>query len=213
VPSCPNCDKEVKEYWNYCTCGYKLFDNFGFVYDQLFKLMELEGTRRERLDSKASTYIGLLGIAVTILTTFGGVAFQEIATLGLNIQTSIMSLANYVYILTILSLIAGVISAFRAFREGSTIIPKEIDKNDPEYQSILSKSFWNMDYGYLAKNIENLPPDLKNPLIEHLKDIVDHNYTLNNSKSNKLIWAYWLTLTGIVLLLALTIVGFIGVRG
>jgi hypothetical protein len=51
-------------------------------------------------------------------------------------------------------------------------------------------------------------------LIEHLKDIVDHNYTLNNSKSNKLIWAYWLTLTGIVLLLALTIiVGFIGVRG
>lgn len=217
---CPECKAEIEKDWAFCTCGYKLFDNFDFVYDQLIRLMEQENARREHLDSKASTYIGLLSIAVTILTTFGGIValqgstFLELTNSSLKIPGPVMSSINIIYILTVLSFIVGVIFAFLAFNEGSTILPKEIaDKNDLKYQNTLHKCFWNMDLDYLADNIDQPPIILKIPLIEHLREIIDQNYKLNNEKSNKVIWAYWLTLFGIGLLLALTVlIGAIGLE-
>lgn len=100
-----------------------------FAYNQLFELMKLEVTRRQYLDSKASTYIGLLSIAVTVLTAFGGILvfrggqIQEIKAQQQLISNELGVLISILYLLIVFCFVMGVIFAFYAFSTGSKNVP------------------------------------------------------------------------------------------
>ena len=71
---CHECGKPVLEVWHYCNhCSAELIHETGqaFSYDQLFELMKAENEARLHLDSKAGTYIGLLGISATVFGALG----------------------------------------------------------------------------------------------------------------------------------------------
>jgi hypothetical protein len=87
--------------------------------------MKLENNRTALLDSKASTYSGLLGVAVTVLTALGG----AITIRGLNLheiktqmQTTTPSLIVFFlfYIVSVVSFIVGAGYAFKAYNLGFT---------------------------------------------------------------------------------------------
>ena len=70
---CPTRNSEVDISSDYCTKCKSEMPNptKSFVYDQLFELMKAENEARLHLDSKAGTYIGLLGISATVFGALG----------------------------------------------------------------------------------------------------------------------------------------------
>lgn len=136
MKSCPKCDRIVDEEWDFCTyCGQELVHETSnaFAYDQLFELMKLEEARRSYLDSKASTYIGLLSIAVTILTAFGGALtirggqIQEIKNQQTVIPNFTIVIIYILYFFIVILFILGVIFAFRAYSTGSIKISRDLE--------------------------------------------------------------------------------------
>lgn len=159
--SCPNCNKGVSEDWDFCFyCGADLkqvlkaaqkileaAQEIGrtFAYDQLFELLKLEVNRTAVLDSKATTYSGLLGIAVTILTAFGGV----ISIRGLEIHEikdqlpssspippASLIIIYSLYASTVFLLIIAAIYAFKAYNLGYVKSSKEIEQLDSQISNL-----------------------------------------------------------------------------
>jgi hypothetical protein len=156
--SCSNCNKDVSVDWDYCFyCGTDLkqvlkaaqevleaAQEIGrtFAYDQLFELLKLEANRTALLDSKATTYSGLLGIAVTILTAFGGV----ISIRGLEIKAQLPSssplppapliIIYSLYASTVFLLIIAAIYAFKAYNLGYVKSSKEIEQLDSQISNL-----------------------------------------------------------------------------
>ena len=123
--TCPNCKNRIEEdYWDYCPkCRTEIFrPNRAFIYEQLFELMKLQDNRRQYLDAKAHTYIGLLSIAVTIIVALGGLTFKNGMWLQLLISNNGFIILSVLYVSTVLLFIIGVIFAFRAYHIGSPII-------------------------------------------------------------------------------------------
>jgi hypothetical protein len=123
--TCPNCKNIIEEdYWDYCPkCRTEIFrPNRAFSYEQLFELMKLQDNRRQYIDTKASTYIGLLSIAVTIIVALGGLTFKNGMCLQLLISNNGFIILSVLYVSTVLLFIIGVIFAFRAHHIGSPII-------------------------------------------------------------------------------------------
>lgn len=95
-----------------------------FIYNQLFELMKLENSRRENLDSKAQTYIGLLSIAITLLVALGAVTI-EYAKKELVFSDTVGIMLLF-YLCTEFAFIAGTIFAFKAYHTGSPFVePRE----------------------------------------------------------------------------------------
>lgn len=239
MESCPKCNRIVAEEWDFCTyCGQELVHETSnaFAYDQLFELMKLEEARRSYLDSKASTYIGLLSIAVTVLTAFGGALtiregqIQEIKNPQIVISSLAMLIMYILYFFIIIVFILGVIFAFRAYITGSIKTSPDSEKKNmlkklaEELCSLIPKKlrsffqideidvFQGMDIDYIAKYSDIKLLEMRKDLIYHLKDITSNNYNLNNLKSDRIISAYRVTILGILLLLLLSlIVGLIGI--
>lgn len=209
--SCPVCNKSVLGDWDYCFyCGAKLIQENGraFAYDQLFELMKLEGDRTAQLDSKASTYSGLLGIAITILTAFGGVItirgfeLHEITTQK-PISTVSLIILFLLYAFTVLSFIIGAIYAFKAYNLGYSILPSFGHGKINEYIG--------MDCAFLAKNCEENLVRIQRTLIPHLSDLISNNFDRNQEKSKTINKANTATLFGIFSLILL--IAFIVLTG
>jgi len=124
---CQNCGEEIlSDNWDYChKCGTEILrPGRAFIYEQLFELMKLQDNRRQHLDSKAHTYIGLLSIAVTIIVALGGLTIENIIIQQLLISNNTLIL-SVLYVSTVLLFTIGVIVAFHAYHIGSPIIKNE----------------------------------------------------------------------------------------
>lgn len=234
MDSCAKCGATISKDWVYChQCGAELIHTSQeFSYDQLFELVKLEETRREYLDSKASTYIGLLTIAVTVLTASGGIItirggpIQEITNPQLGIAIYIL------YIFIIIFFVSGVFFTFRSYSIGTIEISSEPKKNHRKITKmfigitkmlivgldflILPKKgcYKGMPVDYIATNSDEYIFPIRKELIPMLKELININWKLNNEKSNCTLKAYRATILGIVLLLVLTsIIGVIGIMG
>jgi hypothetical protein len=192
--------------------------------------MKLEETRREYLDTKAGTYIGLLGLSVTILTAFGGVVIlqsgqiREITNIDIIYSQYLLILLYFLYFSVIVLFIISVIFAFRAYSTGSLGASNE--PKSPR-NGILSpiRSFlgssgrflinilipkdkniykW-IDRNFIALNKESCLVDLRKFLIDKIDEAVKINYDLNNEKAKRILRAYISTILGIFILLILII--------
>jgi hypothetical protein len=161
---CPNCGKDLDDL-DYCDkcgnpisrddkycekCSNRIFKSSReFIYKQLFELMKLEENRREQLDSKASTYIGLLSIAVTVIGALGGIA---IATIQGNesLISNIILIISILYFSTIILFIIGVLMAFHAYHIGSIILNEKLLETKPNQIKI--NVFQGMNVDWLVKN-------------------------------------------------------------
>ncbi len=223
---CPNCGKDLdnnKDYCNKCgnpiswddkyceKCGNKIFKpSREFTYNQLFELMKIQENRREHLDSKASTYIGLLSIAVTVIGGLGSIAIATIQSKESSASNLILIISS-LYFSTIILFIIGVLIAFHAYHVGSIIVNEKLLKTKPI--EIERKVFHGMDVDWLVKNSDKGLQFVQKELILHVRNVYSVNYQLNNLKSNSIIWAYRFSIGGISLLLLLCITLLIGIFG
>lgn len=203
---CKKCGANVSEEWEYCfECGARIIKpSLAFMYDQLFEVLKLEGQRREHLDSKASTYIGLLSIAVTIVVSLGSLTIKDFKSHQLIASNTTLVIISVLYVLTVLFFIIGVFYAFRAYHTGSKIVKGESDNQMPK------NVFLFMDVKWLAENSDMKLSSVQKVLINHIHEIYSVNYPLNNQKSNNILYAYRFTFFAIILLLILFITILIG---
>lgn len=204
---CQKCGANVSEEWEYCfECGARIIEpSLAFMYDQLFEVLKLEEQRRERLDSKASTYIGLLSIAVTIIVSLGSLTIRDFKSHQLIASNITLLIISVLYFLTVLFFIISVLYAFRAYHIGSKIVKGEIDGR------MLKNVFLFMDMDWLVKNSDKRLSSVQKVLINHIYEIFSLNYPLNNQKSNNILYAYRFTLFATILLLSLFVTMLIGV--
>ena len=117
-----------------------------FAYDQLYDLVKLEEERRAYLDTKAGTYIGLLGVSVSILTAFGGILIiQNGQILKIKDMDAISShdlliLIYFFYFIIIFLFIIAVFFAFRAYNTGSLVFSTSTIKAKLEILYITSSA-------------------------------------------------------------------------
>lgn len=203
---CQKCGADVSEEWEYCfECGARIIEpSLAFMYDQLFEVLKLEEQRREHLDSKASTYIGLLSIAVTIIVSSGLLTIKDFKSHQLIASNITLLIIAVLYVLTVLFFIIGVLYAFRAYHTGSKIVKGEIDN------LMLKNVFLFMDVDWLVKNSDKRLSSVQKELINHIHKIFSLNYPLNNQKSNNILYAYRFTFFAIILLLLLFITILVG---
>lgn len=217
---CPQCNKPIDDDSNYCYfCKTPIITETSkvFVYNLLFSLMQLEETRRQDLDSKAATYIGLLSVGVSVLTAFGGIiilrggTILEIKNLKLASLSFIQNAVYLNYIFIVVLFILAVICAFLAYSTGS----KKTKSNDSANLSFdeKKKCYQGLGYDYVAC-LSNEPLYLTyDKLIRLLREAISINYNLNNDKSNKIKDAFWITIFAISLLLVQAIaIGLIGMN-
>lgn len=208
---CNNCGNPIFREDKYCEkCGNKIKSSREFAYKQLFELMKLEGDRREQLDSKASTYIGLLSIAVTIIGGLGGITIATIQNEELLISNIILIISG-LYFSTIIFFIIGVVQAFHAYHIGSIIVNENLLETKPN--GINRSVFHGMDVDWLVKNSDARLQFVEKDLIPHIGDIYSINSQLNNLKSNSIIWAYRFSIGGISILLLLCITMLVSILG
>lgn len=223
------------EDWSYCFyCGEELAspNSTDFAYDQLYDLMKLEEARREYLDTKAGTYIGLLGLSVTILTAFGGIItiqsgqIQEFKDISIVFPKDLLMIIYILYFAVIILFITAVLFAFRAYGTGSTL-SADTNPDKGTYDSI--KKFFSgignsliprddkiykwIDSDFIAQHKESSLVDVHRCLADHINnDVIKINYELNDKKSNRIIKAYICTIFGIIILLILVVlIGTIGI--
>lgn len=206
----PNCNMPIEDDSDFCYfCKTHIIPetSTGFIYNLLFELMQLEETRRQDLDSKAATYIGLLGVSLTVLTASGGIivlqgeAVHEINNFNLATSSYVTQYVIYIsYILIVILFILAVLFAFLAYSTGSNINEEE-------------KCYQGIGYDYAA-DLANKPLYItRDKLIRHLTRVTSINYYLNNAKSKKIKKAFWLTIFAIFLLLVQSIlIGLIGMK-
>jgi hypothetical protein len=209
-----------------------------FAYDQLYDLVKLEEERRAYLDTKAGTYIGLLGVSVSILTAFGGILIiqngqvLEIKDKGAIHSHNLLLLIYICYFAIIFFFIIAVFFAFRAYNTGSPIFSTENNKSKNGFSL---KSFFYIVNLLLCK-IANvtIPQDgrykwidqesiviNKNSNLAELKSfLVDEintnvyiiNYDLNNIKAIRITKAYISTIFGIfILLIEIVLIMILGI--
>lgn len=207
--TCSKCKRGIEDYWDYChNCGTEIFrPTRAFIYDQLFELMKLQDNRRQYLDSKAHTYIGLLSIAVTIIVALGGITIENIIAPRLVISYNVLILSG-LYVSTVLLFISGVIFAFQAYHIGSPIIKIDREGKIQIPDEKLEKVYLRLHENRFVERPGEGLVSLQNNLIHFLEIIISKNNIFNIRKSNKIIWAYHVTITAIIslLLLCLTII-------
>jgi hypothetical protein len=212
--TCSKCKREIEDYWDYCpSCGTEIFrPTRAFIYDQLFELMKLQDNRRHYLDSKAHTYIGLLSIAVTIIVALGGLTIENIIAPRLGISYNVLILSG-LYVSTVLLFIIGVIFAFQAYHIGSPIIKIDGEGKIQIPAEKLEKVYLRLyEKRFVERSDEGLV-SLQNNLIHSLKIIISKNEIFNIRKSNKIIWAYHVTITAIISLLLLCVTIILSIYG
>lgn len=212
--TCSNCKREMEDYWDYChNCGTEIFrPTRAFTYDQLFELMKLQDNRRQHLDSKAHTYIGLLSIAVTIVVALCGLTIENIIIPRLVITYNSLILSG-LYVSTVLLFIIGVIFAFQAYHIGSPIIKIDDDGKIQITAEKRKKVYLRLDEKRLVEKSDEGLASLQNNLIHSLENIISKNKILNIRKSNKIILAYYVTITAIISLLLLCVTIILSIYG
>ena len=203
---CQSCGGKIKSSnWNYChKCGTEILNpSQAFIYEQLFELMKLQDNRRQHLDSKAHTYIGLLSIAVTIIVALGGLAIENIRIHQLLISNNI-SILFVLYVTTVLLFTSGVIVAFRAYHIGSPIIPADT-KSDKVYLRLEEKHLIDISDKGLAQT--------QKTLIDDVRGLISKNQKFNIKKSNNIIRAYYITIAAIISLLLLCVTIILSIYG
>lgn len=202
-----------------------------FAYDQLYDLVKLEEERRAYLDTKAGTYIGLLGVSVSILTAFGGILIiQNGQVLKIKDMDAISShdlliLIYFFYFIIIFLFIIAVFFAFRAYNTGSLVFSTKYDKSktgDPIYNFFCDKAnllkellceianvtipkdrrYKWIDQNFIVFNKNSNLAELKSYLVDKINtEVYIINYELNNKKANRIVKAYISTIFGISILL------------
>ncbi len=218
----------MSEDWNYCFyCSAELIPqtSVGFAYDQLYDLMKLEENRREYLDTKAGTYIGLLGISVSILTAFGGIItiqsgqIQKVTENNAIFPHWLLTLFYILYFLIVVLFIIAVIFAFRAYGTGSLSVCSGSNKSDIVkgfFVEILipreKKVYKWIGRKFIVENKDSNLVDVRRYLVDHIEnDVLSVNYDLNDKKANRIKRAYISTIIGIIILLLLVLL--IGAKG
>ena len=209
--------------WNYCPdCGAKLPENClivkneKFVYGQLFELMKLENDRRQRLDSKAHTYIGLLSIAVTIVISLGGLLTIETIKLYESLDKYLIILFYCLHISIVILLTANVLFAFRAYHTGASKLNKSYLFNlfcNIFLKNVTKKEIFSINTAnFFSKLNDDLPlNNMRKMLVIHINQIILNNSFINDEKSDNILNAYIATIIAIFLLVILTIlIGIIG---
>jgi len=202
---CQKCGAALSEEWDYCfECGTRIVEpSLAFTYDQLFELVKLEEERREHLDTKAYTYIGLLSIAVTIIVSLGSLTIKDFKSHQL-LASNVILIISGLYVVTVLLFIIGVLFAFRAYHTGSIIVKGGVDGQKQK------NVFLFMDVDWLVKNSDRRLSSVQKELIDHLREIFSINYQLNNQKSNNILYAYKFTIIAIIFLSLLFISILVG---
>lgn len=215
---CKDCGQKVDDNGDFChNCGARLKESSqDFVYNQMFDLLKLEISRTARLDSKAHTYIGFLSIAITILASLGGLIIESIKTEG-KIMTDIIIFISIIYVFVALFFIIGVLFAFRAYHTGSIFVRKQSNNKGQSGTKLKrshpksNKVFLGLDLRWLSENYEMGLPNVQKYLISHILEIHSRRRSLNNQKSNNILYAYIATITSVLLLLCMVII--IGIYG
>ena len=126
--------------------------------------------------------------------------------------TNIILTLSIVYVFVALFFIFGVFSAFWAYHKGSIFIEKK--SNGKGKSGKISKNghlkskevFIGFDFNWLSENSEMGLSNLQKFLIPHLREIHAIRYSLNNQKSNCILFAYIFTMVAVSLLLFMVII-------
>ena len=206
--NCPNCNEEIEKEWIYCFyCGKKLRNpNIDETYSRILNMYKYENERRQSLDSKAATYIGLTSVMVTILLVLGNFLFNTLEYSNNNIFLFIS------YICVIIGFILSSIFAFKAYHTGSIFTYHTI------YTRLLSLILRRLVGSDVYKLINprdilqfifDYPENAKKELIRKYLTVWNTNYNLNNLKSNRILICYTLSTVSLVLIAITTIIGLI----
>jgi hypothetical protein len=206
--NCPNCNKEIEKEWIYCFyCGKKLrHSNIDETYSRILDMYRYENIRRQSLDSKAATYIGLTSVMVTILLVLGNFLFNTFEYSDSNIFLFIS------YICVIIGFIFSSIFAFKAYHTGSIFTYNAI------YTRLLSLLLRRLVGSDVYKLINprdilqfifDYPENAKKELIKNYLTVWNTNYNLNNLKSNRILICYTLSSLSLILIAITTIIGLI----
>jgi hypothetical protein len=191
---CPRCQKETHPEWIYCHyCGEKLREsNIYERYERIISLYEYEQTRRQTLESKSATYIGLISVIVTILLAVGNVLFNSLGDFS-DDYASAFKILFALYICSVAGFTLSAVFAFRAYHTGSVLMSQT--KAMRILNSVLDKLMGTEVYRIVSPDLvlqfetEN-PEQTKRELMEIYARIWKKNYDLNNLKSDRILASY-----------------------
>jgi hypothetical protein len=191
---CPKCQREIQEEWVYCyNCGTKLRESgLDEKYTRILAMYEYEQTRRQALDTKAATYIGLISVIVTVLLALGSILFSSLDGL-FNKYVFVFIILLGMYICSLVGFTLSAAFAFRAYHTGSvftshTTVARLLNSilcrliGAEIYRIVIPETVLQLE--------TKTPEETKRELAEVYSKIWKINHDLNNLKSDRILTCY-----------------------
>lgn len=208
--NCPNFQKEIQQDWIYCYfCGIKLREsNVNESYSRILVMYEFEQERRQSLESKAATYIGLTSVIVTILLVVGSLLFSSS---GIYHTGSIYLpyLLFVSYICAVAGFIFSAVYAFKAYHTDSVFIYHTTLTNllNVILNRLVGTEVYTMvDPENVLRFFTTNPENAKIELLKLYSRVWKKNHDLNNLKSDRVLVSYALSSISLIIISATTII-------
>ena len=208
--NCPNCQKEIQQDWIYCYfCGTKLREsNVNESYSRILVMYEFEQERRQTLESKAATYIGLTSVMVTILLVVGNLLFNS-SGISHTGSTYFFYLLFASYVCSVAGFTFSAVFAFKAYHTGSVFTYHTTMTS--LLKVILNRLVGTEVYTMVDPEsvLQFLTTDPENAKIELLKmysRVWKKNHDLNNLKSDRILVSYALSSISLIIISATTVI-------
>ena len=180
------------------------------VYELSLKFLDQQRAIITSLDARTATYIGLFGIAVTILISFGGLLLEKIRNLqGVPVLSYAVQIFSILYVAAVASLSLALYSALKSYHYAR--VP-ELEKKDTWRRKIAIKLLQKLvgkeirvkpEVGALDTWTEDKPEDFKSVWIRHFLQVHNANEKILDKRADFLNSSYVYTLFAMVMLLAL----------
>lgn len=195
--NCPFCEKEIEEEWIYCYfCGRKLREsNVDETYSRVLAMYESEQERRQALESKAATYIGLTSVMVTVLLVVGNLLFSPKIEPNFS-STHLSYLLFGSYVCAVAGFTSSAVFAFRAYHTGSVFSYRTplIRVLNVFLERVVGKEVYEMiDPKKVLQFTFSTPEDAKRELLKVYSRVWKKNHELNNHKSDHILVCYALS--------------------
>jgi len=208
--NCPNCQKEIQQDWVYCYfCGIKLREsNIDESYSRILAMYEFEQERRQLLESKSATYIGLTSVMVTILLVVGNLLFSSSAISHIS-KVYVYYLLLALYICAVAGFTFSAVFAFRAYHTGSvfTYHTTLTDLLNTILGKLVGTEVYKMvDPEKVLCLVTTSPENAKTELLKTYSRVWKKNYDLNNLKSDRILICYALSSMSLITIVLTTVI-------
>lgn len=201
--NCPECHKEIQPEWIYCHyCGTELKklstelreSNMDETYNRILAMYEFEQERRQALDSKSATYIGLTSVIVTVLLAVAQLLFDSLDNYAG--QDDIFTVSFILYICAVTGFTFSAAFAFRAYHTGSVFMSRTVITRSLDFifHRLLGTDVYEMVNPEIVLHFATLSPEeAKRRLLKIYSEVWKKNYYLNNLKSDRILICYALS--------------------